>query len=402
MPQFHYRAARSDGRVIENHLEAENEYIVRTQLETQGLVILSLRAKKRWVGAGSRPKARGHLSQREFLVFNQQFLALVKAGLPILKAFDILTERATHGNFQVALQDVREEIRGGSSISQAMATQPKHFPDLYRATIQSGEYTGNLAEVLQRYIAYLKLIIGVREKTVKALAYPGFLILVGMGVIAFLLTYVIPTFSEVYAQNDAKLPFLTQMLLDVIDSAGLWLPWIFGLALLLCVTLYSWIHTPAGRMQYHWILLRIPLLGDIILKGQIIRLARTLGTIIAGGIPLLSALMITANAMTNKIISRALIAATNHVRDGMSLATSLKTERFLPRMTIEMIEVGETTGSLENMLHEIAEFHEGELNLQLDQLTTWIEPILLLIMGFVIGGIVIIMYLPIFQLAGTV
>ena len=402
MPQFHYRAAQSDGRIIENYLEAENEYVVRTQLETQGLVILSLHGKKRWVGSSSRPKARGHLSQREFLIFNQQFLALVKAGLPILKAFDILTERATHGNFQVALQHVREEIRGGSSISQAMATQPKHFPDLYRATIQSGEHTGNLVEVLQRYIAYLKLIIGVREKTIKALAYPGFLIIVGMGVIAFLLTYVIPTFSEVYAQNDAQLPFLTQMLLDLIDSVGLWLPWTLGLTLFLFVTLYSWIRTPAGRTQYHWILLRIPLLGDIILKNQIIRLARTLGTIIAGGIPLLSALTITANAMTNKIISRSLTAATNHVRDGMSLATSLKTEHFLPRMTIEMIEVGETTGSLETMLHEIAEFHEGELNLQLDQLTTWIEPILLLIMGVVIGGIVIIMYLPIFQLAGTV
>ncbi|NKB82243.1 MAG: type II secretion system F family protein [Nitrospirales bacterium] len=402
MPQFHYRAARADGTIIEDQLEAENDYVVRTQLETRGLVVLHVAGKKRWGGSTTRPKARGHLSHREFLVFNQQFLALVKAGLPILKAFDILTDRATHGNFQVALQDVREEIRGGSAISQAMATQPKHFPDLYRATIQSGEQTGNLAEVLQRYIAYLKLIIGVREKTVKALAYPGFLIIVGIGVVGFLLTYVIPTFSEVYAQSHAALPFLTQMLLDLINSIQIWLPWIFGLTVMLAVALYSWVQTSAGRTQYHWILLRVPLLGDIILKSQIIRLARTLGTIIAGGIPLLSALTITANAMTNKIISRALIAATDHVRDGTSLAASLNTERFLPRMTIEMIEVGETTGSLETMLHEIAEFHEGELNLQLDQLTTWIEPILLLIMGVIIGGIVIIMYLPIFQLAGTV
>jgi len=402
MPQFRYRAALSDGTIIQDRTEGVSEMAVRTQLETQGLFILHLEGARGWGTASISIKRSGSLPLREFLVFNQQFLALVKAGLPILKIFDILTERATHGDFQQAHNHVREEIRGGASISAAMACQPKYFSDLYRATIQSGEHTGSLVEVLQRYIAYLKLVIEVREKVTKALAYPLFLVLVGFGVVGFLLAYVIPTFAEVYEQSNAELPLPTQLLLAAIAQAGIWVPWVIGISVGIGIVLYTWVKTPNGRMAFHRISLHWPLVGDIILKSQIIRLSRTLATILAGGIPLLSALNITANAMTNRVFAQALIQVASRVREGMGLGASLKAEAFLPRMTIEMIEVGEQTGSLETMLQEVAEFHEGELDLQLSQLTTWIEPVLLLFMGVMVGGIVIIMYLPIFQLAGTV
>jgi len=228
MPQFRYRAARSDGTILQDRTEGVSEMAVRTQLETQGLFILHLEGARGWGTASISIKRSGSLPLREFLVFNQQFLALVKAGLPILKIFDILTERATHGDFQQAHNHVREEIRGGASISAAMACQPKYFSDLYRATIQSGEQTGNLVEVLQRYIAYLKLVIEVREKVTKALAYPLFLVLVGFGVVGFLLAYVIPTFAEVYEQSNAELPLPTQLLLAAIAQAGIWVPWVIG------------------------------------------------------------------------------------------------------------------------------------------------------------------------------
>lgn len=297
---------------------------------------------------------------------------------------------------------MRTEIRGGASISEAMARCPDHFPDLYRASLQAGEQTGSLTEVLKRYIAYLKLVIGVQEKVVKALAYPGFLIVVGLAVVSFLLVYVMPTFSEIYGQTKADLPGPTKMLLAGVEFLQGSFLWLIGGALALIAAIYGWLRTPRGREQLDRLSLRMPVIGDVLLKNQVIRVARTLSTVLGGGIPLVSALQVTSSAITNRMISQALVNATDRVREGVSLAAALKQEHFLPQMTLEMIEVGETTGGLETMLQDVAEFHEGELDLRLSQLTTWIEPVLLLVMGIIVGGIVIVMYLPVFQIAGTV
>ena len=399
MPHYRYRAVQTDGTIVEGQAHDVSEPAARANLETQGLCVLQLDGSQSWKDAVTC-RTGSRLSLRDFLVFNQQFLALVKAGLPILRTLDILTERAINPTFQHALQEVRERVRGGSAISEAMSCQPKYFPELYRSTIQSGEHTGNLVDVLQRYIAYAKLLIEVKAKVVKALAYPVFLVLIGTGVVAFLLTFVIPTFADVYAERNAALPGPTQMLLDLINGAVTWGPWILGGLAGLGIVGYFWSKTDQGQYRVHHLLLTLPLIGSIISHNQIIRFSRTLATILAGGLPLLTALSITANAMTNKVFSQALVHATARVRDGMGLAASLKRENFLPRMTVEMIEVGEATGSLETMLEEVAEFHKSELDVHLNQLD-WLEPILLLLMGFVVGGIVVIMYLPIFNLAGA-
>jgi type IV pilus assembly protein PilC len=402
MPRFRYKAARPDGTMVEARAEADSEFALRTQLENQGLLIFDLRGPR----AGAIPLPRrshgGRLSLREFLVFNQEFVALVRAGLPILKACDLLADRATHAGFQAALQGVRTEIRGGASISDAMERYPNFFSDLYRASLRSGEQTGNLVEVLQRYIAYLKLVISVREKVLKALAYPAFLIIVGLGVVTFLLMYVMPTFSEIYGQAKADLPGPTRLLLTAVEQARAWLPWIAAGGAAGGAALYQGLRTEGGRLLLNRVSLRLPIVGDILLKSQIVRMARTLSTILAGGIPLVNALTITSGAMTNRILSQALLRTTDRVREGVGLAASLKQEGFMPQMTLEMIEVGETTGALESMLQDVAEFHESELDLRLSQLTTWIEPVLLFVMGILVGGIVIVMYLPVFQIAGAV
>lgn len=398
--KFHYRAARPDGSIIETDIEGETERHIRTQLENQGLLILDLNGP----GTQALPKFTSRnrsLSLREFLIFNQEFLALVKAGLPMLRCFDLLAERATQPGFAQTLQGVRERIRGGAAISEAMAQYPSYFPELYQASIQSGEQAGNLPEVMSRYIAYLKLLIGVREKVLRALAYPAFLVVFGFGVVGFLLMYVLPSFSDVYSESRVELPWATQMLLNFVNSAGTWLPLAGFLFVAGSLTFVWWRRTPSGRRQLHRLMLGLPILGDVILKNQAIRLTRTLATILAGGIPLLTALQITGKAMTNVVVAEGIQAAVTQVREGRSLSDALKRQGFLPRMTVEMIEVGETTGSLETMLLEVAEFHEGELDLNLSRLTTWIEPLLLVLMGVLVGGIVIIMYLPIFELAGT-
>ena len=400
MPQFHYRAARTDGRIVEGETTGLSETTVRSELETQGLFVFQLKGSNPWRDSAARRRRRGHVPLRDFLIFNQQFGALVKAGLPILRTFDLLTERAVNPAFRQALQEVREGIRGGASISEAMSAQPHYFPELYRATIQSGEHTGNLMDVLQRYIVYIKLLIAIREKVGKALAYPAFLMFIGIGVATFLLVFVIPTFVDVYAQSNASLPGPTQMLLDAVTSAVLWGPWAIGILLVSGIGGYLWSKTEQGQYRTHRLLLTFPLIGGIVFNDQIIRLSRTLATILAGGLPLLTALSMTAEAMTNKVFSRALARATSRVREGMGLAASFKEERFLPRMTVEMIEVGESTGALETMLEEVAEFHEREIDVYLNQLN-WLEPILLLFMGILVGGIVVIMYLPIFNIAGA-
>ncbi|MGH7260371.1 MAG: type II secretion system F family protein [Nitrospiraceae bacterium] len=401
MPQFRYRAARPDGATVEELMDADSEGAVRSQLEGKGWLVLNVEGARRL--SFSLPQWQGsRLSLREFLVFNQEFVALVKAGLPILKSCELLAARAPHAGFKAALQGVRTEIHGGASISEAMGKYPEHFPELYRASIRSGEHSGHLLDVLQRYIAYVKLVISTKEKVVKAMAYPAFLIIVGIAVVAFLLIYVMPTFAEIYGQSRADLPVPTKLLLAAVENVRHWLPWLVAGAFGLGAAGYRWMHTETGRQQVDRLSLHVPIIGDVLLKNQIVRMARTLSTVLAGGIPMLTALQITSGAITNRVLSQAIARATDRVREGVGLAASLKQEGFLPQMTLEMIEVGETTGSLETMLHDVAEFHEGELDLRLSQLTTWIEPALLLIMGFVVGGIVIVMYLPVFQIAGTV
>ena len=403
MPVFAYRVARPDGATLEGQVEGDDEQLVRAKLEGQGFLVFRLQRRGATV---QRPvfgiSAFRGLPLGEFLVFNQELLALVKAGLPVLRVWDLLIERARHQGFQQTLRMVRQDIRGGSSASEALARHPSYFSELYIATIKAGEQSGNLVEVLKRFITYLKLMIGLRQKVGKALAYPAFLILVGVAVVGFLLSYVMPTFISVYAETAKTLPAATQLLIDVVSTVKVYaLP---GLAL--CIGLLvvgrAYYATAKGQLAVDRFVLHAPILGAIFIKHHTIQLARTLGTILAGGTPLVDALHITKSAISNRYIAAGVAEAVDEIREGTTLAAALDRPKVFPKLAVEMLSVGEETGSLEAMLHDVAEFYEGDLDLRLTQLTTWIEPVLLLIMGIVVGGIVILMYLPVFQMAGNV
>ena len=403
MAVFAYRVARPDGSTLEGQIEGDEEPVVRAKLESQGFLIFQLR--RRGLAAG-RPvfelSAFRGLPLAEFLIFNQELLALVKAGLPVLRVWDLLIERAGHEGFQQALRMVRQDIRGGASASEALSRHPRYFSELYIATVRAGEQSGNLAEVLKRFIAYLKLMIGLRHKIAKALAYPAFLILTGVGVIGFLLSYVMPTFLSVYAESAKSLPVATQMLIDAAATAKVYIvPSLVVLTGLLLAARASYA-TPNGRLTVDRLLLQTPLLGTVFIKHHTIQLTRTLGTILAGGTPLVEALHITKSAVSNRHIAAGLNVAVGEIREGTTLAAALDRPKVFPKLAVEMLSVGEETGSLEVMLHDVAEFYEADLDLRLTQLTTWIEPALLLIMGILVGGIVVIMYLPVFQMAGNV
>jgi type IV pilus assembly protein PilC len=403
MAVFTYRVARPDGSTINGQVEGDDESRVRAKLESQGLLVFKLH--RRGMGSASasgKSWSWGTLPLGEFLIFNQELLALVKSGLPVLRVWELLIERSAHAGFQQVLRNVRDDIRGGSSASDALAKHPLYFPDLYVATVKAGEQSGNLPDVLQRYVAYLKLMMGLRQKVMKALSYPAFLILIGVGVIGFLLTYVMPTFVSVYGESAKALPWATQALLDVVSHAeSKLLP--LGLLLMgLVVGVRAYYVSPKGRLVIDRLLLKLPLFGPIAVKHNTVQLTRTLGTILAGGIPLVDALQNARGAVSNRWVSQGLAGAVNEIREGVTLASALDRPRVLPKLAIEMLSVGEETGSLDAMLRDVAEFYEADLDTRLTQLTTWIEPALLLVMGVLVGGIVIVMYLPVFQMAGSV
>src|SRR5207253_1333485 len=342
MPVFLYRAAQGDGTVLEGRLEGEDERTIRAQLEDRGLLIFRLRRRGSVPILDSAPCRRSAVSRQDFLLFNQEFLALVKAGLPILKAWDLLIQRTRRSSFQSALRGVHQSIRDGTSLSDALAQHPEQFPELYVASVKAGEQVGSLPEVLQRYIVYLKLVIGVRQKMTKAMAYPAFLVVVGVVVVAFLVGYILPTFAVIYGDTLADLPPATRILIGVVQN-----------------------------IQSHFLILA--------------------AGVISVGI-----------GLRTWYLSAGLATAIGQVQEGMLLATALERSKVLPKMALEMIAVGEETGSMETMLRDVAEFHEGELDQRLSQMTTWIEPILLLVMGAIVAVVVIVMYLPIFQAAGTI
>lgn len=403
MAMFIYRVARSDGSIFDGQAEGAEESAVRAKLESQGLLIFSLQQRGGAVsGRSVSVRSWGKLPLGEFLIFNQEFLALVRSGLPVLRVWELLIERAQHRGFQQALREIRQDIRGGAASSDALAKHPAYFPELYIATVKAGEQSGNLPEVLQRYIGYLKLMMALRQKVTKALSYPLFLVLIGVGVIAFLLTYVMPTFVSVYGDNAKSLPWATQLLMDIVQHGEAQL---IPAALLLGaggLAGRAYYATPPGRLAIDRIMLSLPLLGPILLKHHTVQLTRTLGTILAGGTPLVDALHVARGAVSNRWVMAGLSEAEDEIREGATLASALERPHILPKLAIEMVSVGEETGSLESMLRDVGDFYEADLDTRLSQLTTWIEPALLLVMGVLVGAIVIVMYLPVFQMAGTV
>jgi type IV pilus assembly protein PilC len=283
-----------------------------------------------------------------------------------------------------------------------MSRHPKIFSDLYVATIRAGEQSGNLPTVLQRYVHYLKLMISLKQKVTKALAYPAFLVIIGAAVVGFLLVYVMPTFVGVYGDSAQSLPPATLALLQLIDVLqAQWLTLGIGL-MLLVFGVRSYRATAEGRYTTDRLLLRLPGLGPILLHHNTVQLTQTLATVLAGGIPLVNALEVASGAMSNRFIARGVYQAVGRVREGTTLAAALAERGVLPKLATAMVSVGEETGSLETMLKDVGEFYENSLDLKLTQMTTWIEPALLLIMGVLVGTVVVIMYLPVFQMAGTI
>jgi type IV pilus assembly protein PilC len=403
MPYYAFRIATPQGSVRNLEVEGETLEAARRSLESQGYLVFSGSDRHRQAPVWRLPAwGRTRIGPRALLVFNQELLALVKAGLPILTALDLLRQRGQQPQLRALLDTIREAVRGGASLSTALGHHPTVFPLLYTSALQAGEQSGNFVDALSRYVEYQKRILSIRQRMQGAITYPAILVGLSLAVVLFLLTYVVPTFIGLYGDMEAQLPAATRLLIAVTGQLKFALPFA-GLALLAGqLALWRWRRTPAGRrITDRWLLL-FPWTGGLITGYLFSRFARTLAMMQAGGIPMIPSLEATFGTMQNAYLESRIRTALPRVAAGSSLADALERTEVVPPLLVELVAVGETSGALVDMLGHTAELLETEMDTRLTTLIAVIEPAIMVGMGAMVATIVVIMYLPIFHLAAVV
>lgn len=402
MATFSCRIGTPTGKVLVEEREAESPDRLRQQLEAEGYYILHVRPRSRFGSLNlSRSISLRRVRNKDLLIFNQEFLALLKAGLPIPTVLDLVIERQTQPRLRGVLERVREAVKGGASLSEAAEQHPEIFSPLYVASVRVGEKSGDLPETLARYITHLKRVITLQKRVGSALLYPSILLVLTAAVVIFLLTVVVPTFSQIYQDFEANLPYATRLLMTITGLVREYLWIIFPLPLLGAFGLWQWRRTSAGRLILDRLLLRLPLLGQVIQQFSLALFCRTLGTVLAGGMSMVPALELASGAVHNRAAQDRLHRAIPAVTGGASVAAALQSAKAAPPLVLEMVGVGERTGALEEMLGHVADFLEEELDHRLSSMTTLLEPAIMVAMGLVVAGIVIAMYLPIFHLSSV-
>jgi type IV pilus assembly protein PilC len=402
MAQFVCRMALPTGEIVERTMVADSETAVRRELEEKDLLVLELRRQNPILSAfGDVLSVRPRIAAREFLFFNQEFSALLRAGLPILTSLDILIDRRKNLVFKKALENIRERVKSGEALSEAFSAQGEMFPKLYAASLASGERSGELPNVLKRYIAYTRSILSIRKKVVGALIYPLILVCVSVVLISIMVFYVIPSFSSLFKDLGTDLPWITQMLMDTsIFLQSQWIPIVAVLAVGIGSFLV-WYRSPGGRIGFDRLKMKLPVIGHVFRDYAQNRFTRTFSTLLAGGIPLVTSLELAGRAVGNAVLESELMGVTVKVREGQPLWESLEKTGYITEMAVEMIKVGESTGALVEMLDNASEFSEEEIDYKLSKMVTLIEPVMLVFMALVVTGMLLAFYLPLIRAAGT-
>jgi type IV pilus assembly protein PilC len=401
MAEFVIKVADERGRVLEHVASGQSEAEVRDRFVQQGLYVQSVRSRGLLTGGEMDLWRRRRVKLEEFVVFNQQFFTLIHAGLPILTALNLLKQRQRNAFFRSLLEDVAARVQSGEPLSGAFVAQ-RIFPKIYTTTLLAGERSGNLEEVLTRYISFQRIALGVRKKLLASLVYPALLVVLVTGMIIFLITYVVPKFGELYGQLQAQLPPLTVFMLNVGRLAQENFLFAVAAFIVLLVLLARWKRTGAGAAQLDRVRLGMPVLGGIWLKYQIAMFSRMMSTLLAGGLPLLPALQTAGASMESRVLADAIEKAAERVREGLPLARSLEETKVFPDMAVEMVEVGESTGALRQMLNSVAEFFEEDVQTALAAAMSLIEPVILIFMGLIVGFVLLSLYMPIFSLGSGV
>lgn len=401
MAQFVCRMALPTGEIVERTVVADTEAELRRELEDKDMLVLELRRQNPVFSViGGALAVRPRIPAREFLFFNQEFSALLRAGLPILTSLDILIDRRKNLVFKRALENIRERVKGGESLSEAFAAQGEMFPKLYAASLASGERSGELPNVLKRYISYTRSIMTIQKKVVGALIYPAILVCVSIVIVVIMLFEVIPAFATLFTTLGTTLPWQTEVLVNTATFLqSMWKP-ILALVVGGVVAFLLWKRSPVGRVGFDRLKMRLPLVGGVIRDYAQNRFTRTLSTLLAGGIPLVTSLELAARAVGNYVFEQELMGVTVRVREGQPLWECLERTGYVSEMAVEMVKVGESTGSLVEMLDNASEFSEEEIDYRLSKMVTMIEPLMLVFMAVIVTGMILAIYMPLFQAVG--
>lgn len=394
MPDFRCRLATPTGEIFERDFSAADATALRRELENSDYLVLSIQRRSAALAAAQdlmRRKQR--VNMNDFIFFNQEFAALIRAGLPIVESLGMLIERRQEGPFRTALEDVRRRLKGGESLSEAFAAQ-EVTPSLYASTLASGERSGEIASVLQRYVHYAKTIAGVRRKIVAAVTYPAILVVLAIVIVAIVLIYVMPNFQDFFEQLGAELPAVTRFVIGMSDFMVNRYLLIIGALAAIVAGWMVWRRTPGGQRALERMLYRVPFVGPLARSFVITRLARTLSTLVAGGMPLVECLGMVARGMDRPMYRESLRNVTDKVREGAALWSALDEAKLYPDNMIEMVKVGESSGTVAEMLEHVADFIDEKIDHDLQRLVSLVEPIMLIVMAVLVGGMLLAIYYP--------
>jgi len=400
--EFRCRLSTPGGEITEGIYVADSETRLRHELEQKGLCVLALQPKHAIAGWAPRLPARRRVPTREFLVFNQELATLLKAGMPLVQSLDILRVRMANPLFKGVLDEIHEQVRAGTALSEAFAAQGDLFPPVYTASLLAGEKSGSLEQVLRRYVSYVKVVSGVRRRTLSALIYPAVLLVLALVVVSIIVLKVVPEFEAFYSQFGRELPFITRVILAVSAFVRADLLLILIVIAVAAAAFNGWIHRPGQRERLHRLVLRVPAIGPTARKFATSQLARTLATLLGGGIPLVNAIEIASRSIGNRFLAAAMETVGQRVREGESFAGAMGSRGVFPDVAVKMAEVGEATGALQEMLNSLADFYDEEIETDLGRFVTLVEPALLVIMGIVIAGLLLALYMPLFSLSAVV
>jgi type IV pilus assembly protein PilC len=401
MPVFAYQGRTASGKILRGSMEAPTREAVINRLRAQRIQPIPTRIKERGKGLDRElrlPSIGRAVKPRDVVIFTRQLTTMIDAGMPLVQSLDILGTQTDNRAFGAQIRGVKESVEAGSTLADALRLFPKTFDDLYTNMVQAGEIGGILDTILGRLSIYMEKMISLRRKIKGAMIYPTTIIAVAVIVTLILLVFVIPVFAELFSSFGQALPLPTQIVIGLSNATVAYLHVIIGAVVAFAVAIRQTYRTERGRLMLDRLLLRAPIIGSLILKASIARFARTLGTLVSSGVPILDSLTITARTAGNKVVERAGFMVRESISQGRTMAEPLTQSGVFPPMVCQMIGAGEMTGAIDQMLQKIADFYEEEVDNAVANLTALMEPLVIVILGTVIGGLVIAMYLPIFQL----
>ena len=405
MTQFAWEGINNKGKKVSGVIDAKDSQAVFNMLKAQKITPNAKRIREAGKGFEMEIKIPGlgpKVKSKDVVVFTRQFATMIDAGLPLVQAFDILAKQHENKAFRKMLIGVKEAVETGGTLSEGLAKHPEGFDDLYVNMVAAGENGGILDIILERLAIHQEKAMKLKREIKTAMIYPAVVISAAVIVTAVLLVFVIPTFAKLFADFGAALPLPTQMVINLSNFVVANAILIFGSLLALIVFLWRFLHTPRGQEVVHPILLKLPIFGDIIKKVSVARFTRTLGTMLSSGVPILEALNICSRTAGNKVVERDVQRARVAISEGKSMVEPLSESAVFPPMVVQMIGVGESTGALDAMLQKIAEFYEDEVDNAVGAMKQLIEPLMILVLGVIVGGLVIAMYLPIFRMGSVV